>query len=106
MILPVASSASGSPYRLDDLGWLQFDRVRSLVLEADAGLSDLRWRGDSDAVWFASVTDTVVLRDRSVRLRGPATVAVVWVRENLSVKHRLAQQAATASFTVSIGSIA
>jgi hypothetical protein len=43
------SSLPRSPYRLDELGWLQFDRLCLLVLELDAGLSDLRWRGQSDA---------------------------------------------------------
>jgi hypothetical protein len=28
-------------YRLDQLGWLQFERLCSLVLEAEAGLAEL-----------------------------------------------------------------
>jgi hypothetical protein len=55
------SSSPGSPYRLDELGWLQFDRLCSLVLEADAGLSDLHWRGHSDVGRVARVDDRVVL---------------------------------------------
>ena len=40
---------TGSPsYRLDELGWLQFGRLCSLVLEAEAGLSDLYWHGRGD----------------------------------------------------------
>ena len=31
----------GGGYRLDQLGWLQFERLASLVLEAEAGLPDL-----------------------------------------------------------------
>jgi hypothetical protein len=33
--------AVGGGYRLDQLGWLQFERLASLVLEAEAGLPDL-----------------------------------------------------------------
>jgi hypothetical protein len=34
---------------LDELGSLQFERVCSLLLAADAGLSDLGWMGHADA---------------------------------------------------------
>jgi hypothetical protein len=69
-----------SPYRLDDLGWLQFDRLCSLLLEAEAGMSGLRWRGRGDSARVAVVDGTVALRDRGIKLDGPVTVAVVWVR--------------------------
>ena len=68
-----------SPYRLDELGWLQFDRLCSLVLEIDAGLTDLSWRGHSDGGRVARVEDDVVLRDRGIRLKGPVTIVAVWV---------------------------
>ena len=38
------SSAHRDRYRLDELGWLQFERLASLVLEAEAGLRDLDWQ--------------------------------------------------------------
>jgi hypothetical protein len=35
-------------YRLDELGWLQFERLCSLVLQDDAGLTELPWLGRAD----------------------------------------------------------
>ena len=69
-----------SPYRLDELGWLQFDRLCSLLLEAEAGLCGLRWRGRGDSARVAVVDGTVAVRHRGIKLDGPVTVAVVWVR--------------------------
>jgi Novel STAND NTPase 3 len=69
-----------SSYRLDELGWLQFDRLCSLVLEADAGLGGLQWRGRGDIARVARVDGPLVLRDRGHRLGGPVTVAAVWIR--------------------------
>jgi hypothetical protein len=69
-----------SSYRLDELGWLQFDRLCSLLLEAEAGLGGLRWRGRGDSGRVAVVDGPVALRDRGIQLGGPVTVAVVWVR--------------------------
>ena len=59
---------------------MQFDRLCSLLLEAEAGLRGLRWRGRGDSARVAVVDGTVALRDRGIRLGGPVTVAVVWVR--------------------------
>ena len=59
---------------------MQFDRLCSLLLEAEAGLRGLRWRGRGDSARVAVVDGTVALRDRGIRLDGPVTVAVVWVR--------------------------
>ena len=64
-----------SSYRLDELGWLQFDRLCSLVLEADAGLGGLQWRGRGDIARIARVDGPLVLRDGGHRLGGPVTVA-------------------------------
>jgi hypothetical protein len=41
-------SPASSAYRLDELGWLQFERVCSLLLAAEAGLGDLSWIGHAD----------------------------------------------------------
>src|ERR1700689_2902381 len=75
------ASPSGSAYRLDQLGWLQFDRLAALVLEAEAGLSDLRWRGGSDIGRVALVGADVVLPRRAPP-PGPVTVAVVWAPDD------------------------
>ena len=82
-------SSFSSSYRLDELGWLQFERVCSLVLEADAGLSDLGWLGHVDTGRVALVEEPVVVADQGIRLACPVTVAVVWVREDESVTRRL-----------------
>lgn len=80
-----------SSYRLDELGWLQFDRLCSLVLEADAGLSGLQWRGRGDAVRIARVDGPLTLRDRGHRLGGPVTVAGVWVRSGPVPEGRMSE---------------
>lgn len=80
-----------SSYRLDQLGWLQFERVCSLVLEADAGLSDLGWLGHADTGRVALVEAPVVVAGQGIRLAGPVTVAVVWVREDESFTRQLSE---------------
>ena len=87
-------SSASSSYRLDQLGWLQFERVCSLLLAADAGLSDLGWMGHADTGRVALVEGPVVLAGQGIRLEGPVTVAVVWVREDESLERRLASMVA------------
>jgi hypothetical protein len=74
---------------LDELGWLQFERVCSLLLAADASLSDLGWMGHADRGRVALVERPVVLAGLELRLEGPVTVAVVWVPEDESPEERL-----------------
>jgi hypothetical protein len=93
MASPLRSSASSS-YRLDELGWLQFERVCSLLLEADAGLSDLSWMGHADRARVAPVEGPIVLASDGIRLEGPATVVVVWVAEDESPARRVLSLAA------------
>ena len=76
-------------YRLDELGWLQFDRLCSLALEADAGLSDLHWHGQGDIARVAIVDGPVALRERAIRLAGPVAVAVMWVPASPLMELRL-----------------
>ncbi len=68
---------------------MQFERLCSLVLEADAGLSDLGWLGHADTGRVALVEEGVAVAGQGVRLTGAVTVAVVWVREDESVTRRL-----------------
>jgi hypothetical protein len=82
--------SSASPYRLNELGWLQFERVCSLLLAADAGLSDLGWIGHADTGRVALVEGPVVLGGHGVRLEGSVTVAVVWVAADEPPERRLA----------------
>ncbi len=85
------SRSPESPYRLDELGWLQFDRLCSLVLEAEAGLSDLRWRGQADTGRVALVDEQVVWPDRGIRFQGPVSVAVIWIRDERMFESRLSE---------------
>jgi hypothetical protein len=92
-----SSSTPLSAYRLDSLGWLQFERVCSLVLEADAGPSGLAWLDHADTGRVATVEAPVVVAGQKIRLEGPLTVAVVWVREGGSVTRRLSELAVRVS---------
>ena len=84
---PLLSSASPS-YRLDELGWLQFERLCSLLVGADAGLRDVTWMGHADRARVAPVEGPIVLAGDGTRLEGPATVVVVWVAEDESPARR------------------
>ncbi len=79
----------GAPYRLDELGWLQFERLCDLVLAQEAGLGEVTWRGRADRGRVALLDDGVVIERAGVRLPGPVAVAVVWVRPSPSEKDRL-----------------
>ena len=41
---------------LDELGWLQFERLCELVLEAEAGIDPARWEGSADGCASSSAT--------------------------------------------------
>lgn len=75
------------PYRLDELGWLQFERLCGLVLEREAALAELAWIGHADQGRVALVDQRVVLGNE--RLDGPLAAAVVWVRSDPSLEHRM-----------------
>lgn len=79
--------ASLGAYRFDELGWLQFEGLGELVLEREAGLSQLAWIGRADKGRVALVDQRVVLGQ--VRLEGPFAAAVVWVPADTSLEHRL-----------------
>jgi hypothetical protein len=81
--------ATASRYRLDQLGWLSFQALAAAVLTAETGLNDLHWRGAADVGRLAVVGGDVRLPDRSP-LRGPVSVLVIWVRQELSDEARQA----------------
>ena len=69
---------------------MQFEHVCSLLLAADADLSELGWMDHADAGRVALVEGPVVLGGHGIRLEGPVTVAVVWVAEDETPQRRLA----------------
>jgi hypothetical protein len=74
-------SAHRDRYRLDQLGWLQFERLASLVLDAEAGLRELDWQDRAYRGRTAWVEGPVVLPGTGVRMPGPVAIAVAWVRD-------------------------
>jgi hypothetical protein len=82
-------SAAPAPYRLDELGWLQFERVCSLLLAADTGLEDMRWTGHADDERVAVVDGPVISSATGLRLDGPVTVIAMWIPESDSLERRL-----------------
>jgi hypothetical protein len=79
-----------APYRLDELGWLQFERLCELVLAHEAGLEEVTWRGRADRGRVALLDDGVVFKRTGLRVAGPLAVAVVWVRSSPSPVERRA----------------
>jgi hypothetical protein len=88
-----SGSGSRSPYRLDELGWLQFDRLCGLLLEAETGLSDLRWLGESDTWCSATVQEPIVIGSRQTQLSGPVTVAGFWIPDDAPAGARVSELA-------------
>jgi hypothetical protein len=76
-------------YRLDQLGWLQFEQLASLVVEAEAGLRSLDWRGRSYRGRIALVDGPVAFPGAGERVQGPFVLAVAWVPARRSLSSRL-----------------
>jgi hypothetical protein len=58
---------------LDELGWLQFERLCELVLQADAGVDPARWEGSADRV-------REFVSQEPLRFNGRQIAPPVWVR--------------------------
>lgn len=82
-------SPAPASYRLDELGWLQFERVCSLLLTAETGLVDVRWMGHADTERVAVVDGPAICAAAGLRVDGPVTVVVVWVAEDDLRERRL-----------------
>jgi hypothetical protein len=65
-------------YRLDELGWLQFERLCELLLAAEAGVDEISFTGHADRIRRAVIDAPVALRTSGERLEGPVTVLVAW----------------------------
>jgi hypothetical protein len=63
---------------LEELGWLQFERLCELVLEAEAGVDPTRWEGSADVSRQLVCEDELELR--GVALAPPVLVRCLWCR--------------------------
>jgi hypothetical protein len=68
-----------SSYRLDELGWLQFERLCELVLRAELGLRVEMWRGHADECRWTTIAEASEL-DRGEARSGPVGAALFWCR--------------------------
>jgi hypothetical protein len=82
-------SSPPASYRLDELGWLQFERVCSLLLTAETGRENVRWTGHADTERVAVLDGPVIFATRGLRFEGAVTVIVVWAAEDDSRLWRL-----------------
>jgi hypothetical protein len=63
---------------LQSLGWLQFQRLCALLLEAEAGVAEAQWDGDADRGRTLVADEPVAFAGRT--LEPPVLVRCVWVR--------------------------
>ena len=70
---------AGPPYQLDELGWLQFERLCELVLHAEAGLTVQGWRGRADKCRRVTISEPLVVDGHGPQ-RGPVEVVLFWCR--------------------------
>ncbi|MEA2468001.1 MAG: hypothetical protein QOJ57_2127, partial [Thermoleophilaceae bacterium] len=75
----------GGAYRLDELGWLQFQELCAAVVEQDTGRGEASWRGTADARRDALVPDGL-----PGRLKGPTLASVIWLRHQIPPERRRA----------------
>src|SRR5213593_4910370 len=71
------TSKVAGAYRLDDLGWFQFQRLCETILAA-LGLDGLAWDGAADYYRAAFLGSPVDIRQLGPRLEEPVLVAIVW----------------------------
>ena len=64
-------------YRLDELGWLDFERLAQHVLARDRGLAGARWLGRADEGRLAVVPGGAALPELGT-VAGPLLVVVAW----------------------------
>jgi hypothetical protein len=65
---------------LEELGWLQFERLCELVLEADAGVDPTLWEGSADRCREVVVDDEINLNGRT--LTPPVLIRCQWYRKD------------------------
>jgi conflict system STAND superfamily ATPase len=65
---------------LEELGWLQFERLCELVLEADAGVDPTRWEGSADTTRHVVCDNELRIGDRT--FSPPVLVRCCWQRDD------------------------
>jgi hypothetical protein len=98
-------STQGNGYTLDELGWLQFERLCAELLELDARIGLDGWRGRADeSVRTTLAAEGLTVPGTDARLAGPTLVAVTWVRplRRENVAERLEREAAAAPGAASL----
>jgi hypothetical protein len=73
----MAQSGNAGGYRLDELGWVQFERLAHELLVRDPGLAATRWQGRADEGRFALVSGDAVIPGIG-QVAGPVAVVVAW----------------------------
>jgi hypothetical protein len=72
-------------YRLDELGWLQFQELCAAAVAEDTGIGEESWTGTAD-----SRRDTVLPGGVPGLLTGPTLASVLWLRHQIPAKRRRA----------------
>lgn len=96
----VSSGSSG--YRLSELGWLQFERVCSLLLSAETGRPELSWSGHADQGRTTVLDGSVELPTWGARLRGRTAVFVRWLGAGRSHERAMGRVALTVDASDSV----
>src|SRR3954451_1044110 len=72
-------------YRLDELGWLQFQELCAAVIEQDTSVREAAWYGSADAR-----RDVLLPEGLPGRLPGPTLASVLWLRSQIPPASRRA----------------
>ena len=83
------ADVTSAPYRLEELGWLQFEQLCSELLAA-SGIDRENWHGDADRLRSARVTWRIDASWLPRPVRAPAIAFGAWIRSS-SDRHRLQQ---------------
>ena len=75
----VARRDQQQPYRFDQLGWLQFERLCLELLAVSSGIGIGEWRR-FDRVCSLVIGEGITMPGEARLLMGPTLVAVVWIR--------------------------
>src|SRR3954453_15989312 len=67
----------GDGYRLEELGWLEFERLADLLVARGRGVAEVRWEGRGDEGGLAFVPGCAALPGGG-RRRGGLLVVVLW----------------------------